>query len=202
MKKLSLASIICTAVLIVGCKNENTTPQERVDENMDQTQEGIVDDVEMDEGREIIVELEPKNGSDLSGTVAFTEEGDEVVMTGRIYGLEAGPHAIHLHEEGDCSADDATSAGGHWNPTNEEHGEWGDEEGFHRGDIGNIEINSDGVGEVNFSTDLWCIGCGDETRDILGQAVIVHRGVDDFVSQPSGDAGMRVGCGVITDEGL
>lgn len=202
MKKATFTGLLASLLIFSGCKNEATTPQERVDENMDQTKQGIEDEVEVDEGQEVIVELEPKNGSDLSGTVVFTEEGDEVVMTAKIYGLEAGPHAIHLHEEGDCSAEDASSAGGHWNPTDEPHGQWGDEDGFHRGDIGNIEIDSEGVGNITFSTDLWCIGCDDETRDILGQAVIVHRGVDDYSSQPSGAAGMRVGCGVIAQEDL
>lgn len=145
----------------------------------------------------ITVKLEPKSGSNLSGTAIFTEANGEVMLKATVRGISEGVHAIHLHEKGDCSSDDGTSAGGHWNPTNEPHGEWGSADGYHKGDIGNFEVNSDGIGEVEFSTDEWCIGCKDPQKDILGKAVIVHEGADDFTTQPTGDAGGREGCGGI-----
>jgi len=92
------------------------------------------------------------------------------------------------------SSADGKSTGGHWNPTAEPHGKWGDAGGFHKGDIGNFLANEDGSAEVSFETDAWCIGCGDPNKDILGKAVIVHQGVDDFTSQPSGAAGARISC--------
>lgn len=138
----------------------------------------------------------PKNGSDISGTVSFSETNGIVSMTASISGLTPGNHAIHIHAIGDCSADDGTSAGGHWNPTNVNHGAWGASP-FHLGDIGNIEAGSDGIGTISRETDLWCINCSDSTKNIVGKAIIIHAGIDDFSSQPSGAAGPRIGCGEI-----
>jgi Cu-Zn family superoxide dismutase len=121
-------------------------------------------------------------------------------MTAMIKGLSEGSHAIHLHEKSDCSSEDGKSSGGHWNPTGQPHGKWGAESGYHKGDIGNFNVKNEGEETVvNFSTDQWCIGCGDETKDILGKGIIVHQGEDDFTSQPSGAAGSRVSCGGIIE---
>lgn len=137
-----------------------------------------------------------KSDSGISGTVTFSETSGVVSMTANISGLKPGKHAIHIHAKGDCSALDASSAGGHWNPTNKNHGVWGTPP-FHVGDIGNIEINSKGKGTISRETDLWCINCDDETKNIVGKAIIIHEGPDDFSSQPSGAAGSRIGCGEI-----
>ncbi|MFD0975187.1 superoxide dismutase family protein [Salinimicrobium gaetbulicola] len=197
MKRIYLSAIFSAALIFTGCKNENTTPEERVDENTDLTQENV-EEVE-EEVLELKVQMEPKSGSDLTGTVTFTQENEEVTMTAEFTGLKEGMHAIHLHEKADCSAEDGTSAGGHWNPTFEDHGEWGSQKGYHRGDIGNFDVNAEGKGSITFTTDQWCIGCDDDKKNIIGKAVIVHDGVDDFTSQPSGAAGTRIGCGVIKD---
>jgi Cu-Zn family superoxide dismutase len=102
--------------------------------------------------------------------------------------------AVHLHEHGDCG-DMGKGAHGHWNPTDKQHGKWGSSS-FHSGDIGNVELDGQGKGSLTLERDLWSIG-GDSTTNILNKAVIVHGGVDDYVSQPSGNAGDRIGCGVI-----
>jgi Cu-Zn family superoxide dismutase len=138
--------------------------------------------------------LEPKSGSSTAGEVTLTEENGKVTFEATITGLTEGTHAIHLHEKSDCTAEDGTSTGGHWNPTFENHGAWGAEEGFHRGDIGNFIANAEGNGVVEFSTDLWCLDCDNPEKNILGKAVIVHQGEDDLVSQPSGAAGARISC--------
>lgn len=197
MKRIVL-SLTASALLLIGCKNENTTAEDRVEENVNATQQ-IDQEMEMEqeEVKKVVVEMEPKSGSELSGTVTFTEENGEVTMTAEFSGLKEGMHAIHLHEKADCSAEDGTSAGGHWNPTFEDHGEWGSEKGYHRGDIGNFDVNAEGKGSITFTTDQWCIGCDDDKKNILDKAVIVHDGPDDFTSQPSGAAGTRIGCGVI-----
>lgn len=149
--------------------------------------------------KEITVTMASKSGSQVQGTVVFREENGIVKMTAEFEGLAPGEHAIHLHEEADCSADDGTSTGGHWNPTFAKHGKWGDTEGYHLGDIGNFTADENGKGSISFETDLWCIGCGDQKKDILGKAVIVHQGTDDFTSQPSGAAGARVSCGGVIE---
>ena len=115
-------------------------------------------------------------------------------------GLKPGNHAIHIHEKADCSSDDGKSAGGHWNPTFEVHGLWGSAEGFHRGDIGNFVADENGHGMMKFTTDLWCLDCGDSNKNVVGKSIIIHDGEDDLVSQPSGAAGARVSCaGIIND---
>lgn len=197
MKRISLGFFLSAAIVLTGCRNENQTAEDRVEENVDMTQEDSM--VEENEPQEIRVQIESKSGSNLSGTAVFTEENGEVSMRAELSGLTEGTHAIHLHEKADCSAEDGTSAGGHWNPTFEDHGEWGDEEGYHKGDIGNFDADADGNATVEFSTDEWCIGCDDDAKNIIGTAVVVHDGVDDYVSQPSGDAGSRIGCGEVTE---
>lgn len=135
------------------------------------------------------------NDSGVTGMAVFTQNGDDITLTAEIQGASPGLHAIHIHANGDCSAPDGTSAGGHWNPTDVAHGKWGEGE-FHLGDIGNITVGEDGTGRITLTTDLWEIGTGSDI-DVVGKGIIVHAGADDFTSQPSGAAGARIGCGVI-----
>lgn len=144
--------------------------------------------------KKIQFKLDPKSGSSTQGKVTLTEEDGAVTFEATINGLSEGVHAIHIHEKADCSSDDGKSSGGHWNPTFENHGAWGAESGFHRGDIGNFSADASGIGKVRFSTDLWCLDCDDPVKKVIGKAVIVHQGEDDLVSQPSGAAGARISC--------
>ena len=186
MKKIVFALAACT-MIIVSCKKDKKDTEKEVEETVS---------VEV---KKIKLKLDPKSNSGVSGNVVFSEENGMVTMTAIMGGLTPGAHAIHLHEKADCSADDATSTGGHWNPTSEPHGKWGSPEGYHKGDIGNFEADENGNGTITFSTDEWCIGCGDPNKDILGKAVIVHEGSDDFVTQPTGAAGGRVTCGAVIE---
>lgn len=134
----------------------------------------------------------------VEGKATFTTESDgqvKLVLTLHIPAKANKEVAVHLHEHGDCG-DMGKNAHGHWNPTNDTHGKWGSAH-FHRGDIGNVKLDADGNGTLEMTTDLWQIGGTDSTKDIMGKAVIVHGGFDDFVSQPTGNAGNRIGCGVI-----
>lgn len=141
--------------------------------------------------------LEPKSGSKVHGTVTFKELEDGAVMyTVSVTGLDKNSvHAIHIHETGDCSAEDGSSAGGHWNPMGEEHGKMGEGE-FHLGDIGNLDANEDGVATLSGTNNLWTL-TKDSTNNIRGHAIIIHEKADDFKTQPTGNAGSRVACGVI-----
>jgi Cu-Zn family superoxide dismutase len=149
-----------------------------------------------DNGNALKLTFETKSNSGVTGTATFTQKGDEVTLVAKLAGLKSGTHAIHIHEKADCSAADAASAGGHWNPTFKKHGKWGDAE-YHKGDIGNFSADVDGNGTIIFKTKEWCIGCGDETKDILGKGLIVHEKPDDYVTQPTGNAGARVACSAI-----
>jgi len=145
--------------------------------------------------KKAIAFIVPKSGSDVGGSAIFIREADGIVLQVSVESAPPGDHAVHIHEVGDCSADDATSAGGHWNPTVEDHGQWG-EAPHHLGDIGNITVGEDGTGSLSLKTDRWAMGSG-ESNDIMGKSVIVHADVDDFETQPTGAAGGRIGCGVI-----
>lgn len=200
MKRISLSLIF---VLVWYLPDVKTTKKENdemdsmdKESNTEMTSDMDQKDMEVKKAK---VTLQATNDSGLTGNVVFTQEDGEVSMTAMISGLAEGEHAIHIHEQGDCSAADGSSAKGHWNPTGEQHGKWGDSKGYHKGDIGNFKVDANGNGTISMSTDEWCIGCGDKNKDILGHAIIVHNGVDDFTSQPSGAAGDRVGCGVIEE---
>ncbi|MDN3723717.1 superoxide dismutase family protein [Aequorivita sp. SDUM287046] len=199
MKKISLVCGLFAVMAFIGCKNEKKEINnmdglnDTIQTNSATQQEG------MNQAKTLSVPMESKSGSAVQGEAYFSEENGVVTFEAKFSGLKPGTHAIHLHEKADCSAADATSAGGHWNPTHAKHGKWGDAEGYHKGDIGNFEVADDGSGRISMKTDEWCIGCGDENKDILGKAVIVHEGKDDFTTQPTGDAGGRLSCGGIIE---
>ncbi|AZQ44149.1 superoxide dismutase family protein [Nonlabens ponticola] len=197
MKKLNIALLALALTLSIASCKENKEEENMDSNNTDmEMEDSSNEDENMDEPKTVNVPMGSKSGSDVTGSIIFTEKGDEVEMVVELVGLEEGSHAIHLHQNGDCSADDASSAGGHWNPTSEDHGSWGDNQ-HHKGDIGNLQADAEGNASLVFSTDKWCIGCDDENKNIVGKGVIVHAKADDFTSQPSGAAGARVACGVV-----
>jgi len=139
--------------------------------------------------------IDPLGENEATGMAIFSEKGGEITLQLDLYKAAPGVHAAHIHEFGDCSAADGSSAGGHWNPADMDHGKWG-EEPFHLGDLGNIEVGEDGHGSLTMTTDRWSMGTG-EPNDIVGHAIIVHVQQDDFTTQPTGAAGGRIACGVI-----
>jgi Cu-Zn family superoxide dismutase len=139
--------------------------------------------------------MAPASGSLVSGRLHATPTPHGVRITGELGGLSRGStHAIHIHEKGDCSAADATSAGGHFNPAQQPHGRAGSGP-HHGGDMDNIVANANGVARVDVQAVGVTLGGGD--TDIGGRAVVVHAAADDYQSQPAGNAGARVACGVI-----
>jgi len=199
MKTIQLTLLGLLLIGSYSCK-ETKKDADAAGDTMEENVDAMADESDDMMGEKTLtIEMSPKSGSDVQGTVAFTQNNDEVTMSASFTGLAEGEHAIHIHENADCSADDGTSAGGHWNPTDEQHGKWGDEEGYHTGDIGNMTADADGNATIEFTTDEWCIGCDDDNKNIIGHSVIVHDGADDFTSQPSGAAGSRVSCGEITE---
>ena len=140
------------------------------------------------------VNLQSTEGNNASGTVNLMPMGDGVHFMGDITGLPAGTHGFHIHETGDCSAPDATSAGGHFNPGSTNHGA-PDAAEHHAGDLGNIEADASGNASVNIMANGVTLGPG--ANSIMGKGVIVHAAADDFQTQPTGNAGARLACGVI-----
>jgi Cu-Zn family superoxide dismutase len=138
--------------------------------------------------------LQPKSGSTIQGSVNFSQNGSQVLVTGAFSGLKPNTaQGIHIHEKGDCSAMDATSAGGHYNPTNMQHGSTS-AMAHHAGDMPNIM--SDANGEASYKAtlkDFTLVG----DQSIIGRSVVVHRDPDDYKTQPAGNSGPRIGCGLI-----
>ncbi|MGV9003700.1 superoxide dismutase family protein [Flavobacterium sp.] len=169
MKKILLVLLVASGI-IVACKSSSNV-----------------------NANSLTITMEPKSGSNVNGTATFTEKNGEVTLLAKLTGLTPGIHAIHIHEKSDCSAADGTSTGGHWNPTFKKHGKFGINE-YHRGDIGNFTADVYGNATVFFKTKEWAIGGTDETKNIIGKGLIVHKDSDDFVTQPTGNAGSRVAC--------
>lgn len=145
---------------------------------------------------EAVAHLHPTQGNAVLGNAVFTDEGNNVTLKLTLSNALPGVYAVHLHENGDCSAPDASSAGAHWNPTGSSHGRHGQGE-YHLGDVANLTVGDNGEGTISISTQAWSIG-SKGTDDIVGKSVIVHSGKDDFQSQPAGNAGSRIACGVVT----
>ena len=144
-----------------------------------------------------IAHIKGLNSNSINGVAKFVEENGLVTLVVKLRDADSESLAIHIHEYGNCDSVDGKSAGGHWNPTNEDHGKWGVPP-FHSGDIGNINIDENNTANFELK-DLfkrWSISNPGKSN-IIGRAIIVHSGVDDYISQPSGAAGSRIGCGVI-----
>ena len=137
--------------------------------------------------------IEGRSGSALSGSAEFLMNGARVVIIVSVKGAPPGIHAVHIHEKGDCSATDAMSAGGHFNPGGYHHAA-PETHGHHAGDLGNLTVGADGNGSVMINSgDLSFAG----RTSVIGRAIVVHQNADDFMTQPTGNAGGRIGCGVI-----
>lgn len=134
-------------------------------------------------------------GNTARGTATFRPMGSQIKLTVTIsQGSSSGVHAFHIHENPACGTD-GMEAGGHWNPSSMEHGEWTANR-HHLGDIGNITTDARGSGSIELTTDAWVIGTG-AGNDVVNHAVILHANPDDFTTQPTGNAGGRIACGVI-----
>ena len=168
MKKIT--GILAVGVLAAGCAS--MTPQ----------------------GPTAVATLETTKGNATSGSVNFVQKGDKVRVTAKVSGLSPGAHGFHIHETGDCSSGDGMSAGGHFNPQGKPHAAPTTAD-RHAGDMPMLQANASGEATLTVELDVITIGSG--AADIVGRAVIVHKDPDDFTTQPTGNSGARVACGVI-----
>jgi Cu-Zn family superoxide dismutase len=146
-------------------------------------------------GQTATATLAPTAGNTAKGTVTFTQKGDKVSVEAKLTGLKPGGHGFHVHEKGDCSGPDGMSAGGHFNPTGKPHGDPHAPD-HHAGDM--PMLPADASGNATLSAELGFITVGSGATDLVGKSVIVHADADDFKTQPTGNSGARVACGVIT----
>jgi Cu-Zn family superoxide dismutase len=148
---------------------------------------------EMPEIDKAICVLHPTEGNNATGTIVFTKTDSGIHVLAEMTGLPEGRHGFHIHQHGDCSAPDGTSAGGHFNPENKKHGAPSDEK-RHVGDLGNIMASTDSTATLELVDTVITLN---GKHSIIGRGIIVHAGEDDLTSQPTGNAGARVACGVI-----
>jgi len=135
----------------------------------------------------------PTQGSKVTGTVMFTKVSGGIKVVADIKGLSKGKHGFHIHEVGDCSSADGNAAGAHFNPMAKSHGSPMDAM-RHEGDLGNIEADESGKAHLEYVDKTISF---EGANSIIGRSVIVHQNEDDFKTQPTGNAGARLACGVI-----
>lgn len=174
MKKTLVLAVAAMALTLAGCPKKKDTKPEVTRAN------GVV---------------ESKSGSKVTGSVSFETSGDgRLKVTVNLQGLAPGDHAIHIHETGDCSAADASSAGAHFNPENMAHGAPGGAQ-HHAGDLGNINAKADGT--ATSTVTVSGLSLNQKKTSVIGKAFIVHEKADDMTTQPTGGAAGRLGCAVI-----
>lgn len=137
--------------------------------------------------------ITPTQGNTVTGRITFTTEEGGVRIVADLEGLTPGKHGFHIHEKGDCSAADASSAGGHFNPNGQSHGAPADVI-RHLGDMGNIEADESGKAHLDYLDPAMSLS---GENSIIGKSVIVHKDMDDMRTQPTGNSGARIGCGII-----
>jgi Cu-Zn family superoxide dismutase len=189
--------ILLAVLLLAGCDGSGRDPLDARDDDSGEATEASRDP-EADPAANATIE--PKSGSRVEGEAFLAQRDGRVSVAVRIFNAPPGGHAVHLHEKGDCSAPDASSAGEHWNPDGKPHGQRGGDGAFHAGDLGNVEIGPDGTGSLNLEIEDWSLGSGGPD-DPIGKAIVVHAKPDDFVTQPDGAGGQKIGCGVIESGG-
>jgi Cu-Zn family superoxide dismutase len=131
------------------------------------------------------------------GTLTLTQDSQGIAVAGRLTGLPRGEHGIHLHAVGRCDAPKFESAGDHWNPTNRQHGSESPQ-GPHLGDLPNITVAQNGSIEIRQNTPGGTLAGANALLDGDGATIVVHARRDDYKTQPSGDSGDRIACGVVT----
>lgn len=177
---------------VQSCTNSTNNNQQNTDESA--TAQPVMEEkAAVTNFEKAICVLHPTEGNSVTGTVTFTKTGSGVQVVADLEGLTPGKHGFHIHQYGDVSAPDGTSAGGHFNPDGADHGAPGDMD-RHVGDLGNIEAGEDGSAHLELNDTMIQLN---GAHSIIGRGIIVHAGEDDLTSQPTGAAGARVAAGVI-----
>ena len=171
MKKTFVAAGITLMGALTGCTSMNSTAPQA------------------------IAPMNPTQGYQVSGTVTFTEVEGGIRVDAHLTGLIPGSHGFHIHEKGDCSAPDASSAGAHFNPAKHKHGDPHQGE-HHLGDM--PALVADSQGNADLTTTLSGLTLTEGEAAVVGHSVIVHADPDDYVTQPTGNSGVRVSCGIIS----
>ena len=181
-KQIRTFGLLVIVLAIFGCKPAS-----------EEQQASTTEKIAAPKVTKAVAVLQPTEGNTVKGTVTFTQEDGGVRVTANFERLTEGDHGFHIHEKGDCSSPDGKSAGGHFNPEGVDHA-GPDAEKRHVGDLGNLSASADGTASLDVLDKVISLN-GPNT--IVGRGVIVHANPDDLTSQPTGNAGGRVACGVI-----
>jgi superoxide dismutase, Cu-Zn family len=194
-KNFASAFLFASSLAIVSCNSAGEDSETTGENDTTASTESTSQAANQNERAEATIAATYPDTS-VTGTATFEAVNGKVKMMLNITAPSKANKtlAVHIHEHPGCG-DNGKEAHGHWNPTKANHGEWGSNS-FHRGDIGNVQLDGEGKGTKELETDLWSIG-GDSTTNILNRSIIVHGGVDDYKTQPTGNAGNRLGCGII-----
>lgn len=168
------ATVVLTALLTAGCAGLGTTPVNTARAELRSAEGQVV------------------------GQASFTQVGGALRVLVEVQGLPPGVKAVHVHAVGTCQGPAFTSAGGHFNPHGKQHGALNHPRGPHAGDLPNITVAADGKGRLESTTELMTLGVGPSSIfDGDGSAIVVHAAPDDFRTDPTGNSGARIACGVI-----
>ena len=192
--KANLGLAIAGTLLLAACSREQ--PEGAPREPEPTTAAPAEKTAPAEAANEAVARVAPTQGNTVTGSVALASSPEGVRITGAIQGLKPNAEfGFHVHEKGDCSAPDGSSAGGHFNPTQAQHGN-PTSGAHHAGDMVNIRSNGEGVAQVD-TTAAGTTLHGEPNTDVMGKAIVVHESPDDYATQPSGNSGKRVACGVI-----
>ena len=197
-------SLAIAALLLAGCNPQTPAPAPTAETapvpgEMDPAGDHVdhADHAAHTDEMVAVARLQPTAGNRTSGELMIRRLGDRLQVTGNVTGLKAGAeHGFHIHEKGDCSASDGSSAGGHFNPSAAEHGAM-DAAAHHAGDMPNLVADANGVANVDGQLSTQATLGDGGSNDILGRGLIIHADPDDYASQPTGNAGARLACAVI-----
>jgi len=192
--KANLGLAIAGTLLLAACSREQ--PEGAPREPEPTTAAPAEKTAPAEAANEAVARVAPTQGNTVTGSVALASSPEGVRITGAIQGLKPNAEfGFHVHEKGDCSAPDGSSAGGHFNPAQAQHGS-PTSGAHHAGDMVNIRSNGEGVAQVD-TTAAGTTLHGEPNTDVMGKAIVVHESPDDYATQPSGNSGKRVACGVI-----
>lgn len=191
IKTMRYLSVSLLTIFFLASCSQGDMPDADTETEVNTEQETVETAPEITQATAI---LSPTEGNETSGVITFTQTDEGVRVEGTVSGLDAeARHGFHIHQYGDCRSPDGTSAGGHFNPEDVDHAA-PTADIRHVGDLGNLPTDAEGAASVDFvDTHVQLNGA----NSVLGRGVIVHAGTDDFESQPTGDAGSRLACGVI-----
>lgn len=196
MKRLVM--IVCFAVgsisIFAACANDSPDP--KMKENNLQSEDAV--ETSSEKPKKVEVPLKDKDDVEIGGVI-FQEADNGVQVNVQVTHLEEGSYGIHIHDKGVCEPPSFESAGDHFNPDDRKHGFY-NQEGPHKGDMENLKVDEDGEADQMYMNEFVTLKKGEPNSLITkeGTSVIIHEEEDDYMTQPAGDAGDRIYCGVIS----